>query len=618
MPTKVILYGCRAPHESADLIADQISKAHKYYNQMVELHRKKLDDVNSARKDLFPEYADLEKAKADADRVVDGLVDAIRAENAKARRKRATPEESAALVDAKAKRKDLAEQLKAMREAIKTDATYQARLAAINVKYNGTLEDGKTRRRGGLLKDARKHCGVYPGTYLRVEAAIEAAIKDSTGPLQFRAWKGDGSIGVQIQGGCTWQEMVVGKGRVANLLKAEPLPTNRTSAKTARPWLFSVRVMSDESGRPVWTRLCVWVHPGLMPDDARIMSVALLRRRLPSHRMNDGTFHERYDWSLQFTVRYGEEKPRAITGACGIDLGWRLIEGNMRVAYLVGDDGHREELILPVKLLRRWSKSQSLAGIRDLNFDAVKASVIAWKQGLPEIPEWLAEAAKLVGQWRAKGKLVHLMGQWAANRIAGDEEIFATLQAWREQDAHLWQWQVANDVKAQRTRLHLYRNFAHRVSQRYGKIVVEDCDWRKVQRKKKADDNQSDNGARTYMRIASVGKIRELLKQVGGVMVDSSNTTRTCHACGSLEEWDQAKDLVHTCESCSLPWDQDYNAAMNLLASAPVPTETPDPLAEQKGETADGDSSTAVQYVGRWAKRKSTRSKSLAETSSTD
>jgi transposase len=71
-------------------------------------------------------------------------------------------------------------------------------------------------------------------------------------------------------------------------------------------------------------------------------------------------------------------------------------------------------------------------------------------------------------------------------------------------------------------------------------------------------------------------------------MLEESGTTKRCHACGSMEEFDR-RELTHTCSTCSLLWDQDYNAAMNMLTT----------------DVSDEPTANAeVKYVGRFAKRK--------------
>jgi len=602
MPTKVFSYGAKYPRIGIDLIADQISLGHKYYNQLIELRRKQMEDAENVRRELFPAFADIEKRATEADQRVTAIYETIRAENAKARRKRASPEESASLKSAKAERKEAWAKRKEIRASIASDATLQERLAEV---YAASAD---------AARKARAECNVYWGTYLKVEAAVESAVKKTKGPPRFRRWDGAGQVAVQIQLGCTWQELMIGKGKVKGLVKAEPLPCNRTSEKSARPWLFSIRVNSDEKSKPIWAKVMVYLHPTYkIPDDGRIMGVSLVRRPLPVHRMASGKYKPRYDWSMQFTVRVKDQKPRASSGVCGIDLGWRMVDGRLRVAYLVGDDEHKEELFLPSSLLNRWSKSESIQGIRDRLFDTAKAQLIEWKQSRDEWPEWFAESAQYVGQWKAKGKLARLIDQWQESRIDGDDEVFAMLLAWREQDVHLWQYEGDNRLKADRIRLHMYRVFARRVAMRYGKVAVGDCDWRKLARKPEADDNKADAGMKKYMRIASVGKLRELLKQDGAIMVSAADTTKKCHACGSLEEFDHAAEFVHACGACSLSWDQDYNAAMNLLASGGGADENPGTAREPDGNGGIRDASSGEKKGGRWAVRKANRSQNESQ-----
>lgn len=598
MATKVISFGCKPPRENFDLINDQISKGHSYYNQLIELHRKQIDDCETARRERFPEFAAVEKSMAEAEAEVEKVVESIRANNAKMKRKRATPEESMALADAKARLKSLRASRKEIRAAIAEDDGLQAHLESI---YAAT-SDAK--------KAARASSGVYWGTYQKVEGAVEAAIKKTMGPPRFKRWSGDGQVAIQVQNGTTWQEMIVGAGRIGNLLRAEQLPTDRESARSARPWMFSLCVSTDDKRKPNFARLMAYVPPNIMPSDAKIMGVSLVRKSLPPHRMSDGKYHPRYDWSLQFTVRTNEEKPRATSGACGIDVGWRLMDdGSLRVAYLVDDDGKHEELRLPARLVTSWEKTQSIQSIRDRSFDAIRARLVEWKQQqTAEFPEWFSEAAKFVGQWKAKGKLVRLIDQWHENRIDGDAEILAELDAWRHQDVHLWQWETEAEKKSQRTRLDLYRVFAHRVSQRYKEIYVEDFDLRKIQRNRKPDDNTVDAGSKEYMRTACISTLVGLLKQKKAVKVDCANTTKKCHACGSIEEFDH-RSLWHTCKSCNLPWDQDYNAAKNILVSGLDLPKVPEPVADIDAGAGEEVAAASPAYVGRWAKRKATRPK---------
>ena len=50
------------------------------------------------------------------------------------------------------------------------------------------------------------------------------------------------------------------------------------------------------------------------------------------------------------------------------------------------------------------------------------------------------------------------------------------------------------------------------------------------------------------------------------IEVPSQWTTLICYKCGHVEKWDAAPSVMHTCVNCDSTWDQDYNAAQNILA----------------------------------------------------
>ena len=612
MQTKVFAFKCRGPREGVEEVGEQIWLAHRYYNKLIELYRAQRDECEQLRRERCPEFVAAEQAVESANVEVERIIDEIAKANAKERRKTATKEQRQMLIDAKKIRKEAWAKRKEIRAAINADAGLQAALAAVYVKYQGRTKDGSERRVGGLLKEARAACKTYWGTYLKYEAAFESAVKKTIGQPRFARWDGNGQVAVQIQKGATWQDILLGRGRVANLVRAEPLPTTRTGG-SARPWLISLCVRTDDKKKPVWAKVKTWLHRDL-PDDALVMGVALVRTVNAVHRMKDGLYHQMYEWSMQFTFRTAEQKPHASSGAVGIDLGWRLMDDNtLRVAYWVDDLGRKGELRLPAKLLAKWSKSESLQSIRDLNFDAMRAKLADWKAALPTVPEWLADATKFIGQWRSHGKLVRVINLWRANRIAGDELILAELQAWHDQEAHLWQWQIANQRNARRVRMDLYRNFAAMIRTSYARVAVEDCDWRQLARKP-GPAEESQHGATTYMRMASVGLLRSLLKQDGAVMVDAKNTTKTCSQCGSIEEWDQATELTHKCERCGVDMDQDESAARNLLARAKIQRE--DAIASSRESDNDNGKDVAADAPkagGKWARRKANRSQKVAK-----
>ena len=227
----------------------------------------------------------------------------------------------------------------------------------------------------------------------------------------------------------------------------------------------------------------------------------------------------------------------------------------------------------------RWQKARDLQSIRATNFDAIVLRLAGWLAGR-ELPDWLTERTKTLRQWRSQGRLAAVVIQWRAERFDGDAEIFAEVEAWRKQDKHLWEWEHNQRRKAIAWRENVYRQFAAMLSRRYRVVCLEATDWRHFMRKVAAEeDGQGGAGAQRYLRIASPGQLSRLLAErfAEVVRVDPKHTTQRCHVCGELAQFDAATSLHTKCRHCGAEWDQDYNAARNLLgaASGPVPQETP-------------------------------------------
>ena len=181
MSTLVYSYAAKVV-SGADVIAEQISAAHRYYNQLIELRRAQRQEKHKLICATCPDYDAAHLAVEEANARVEELVDAIRAQNAKAKRKRATQEEAAALKEAKEARKIATAKRKEVRLRINTDESLQAALGQLNIVYNGTPIYGSERRKGGKFKDAREECGVYWGSYLKIENAVEMATKEIRRP----------------------------------------------------------------------------------------------------------------------------------------------------------------------------------------------------------------------------------------------------------------------------------------------------------------------------------------------------------------------------------------------------------------------------------------------------
>lgn len=634
MTTLVYAYDARPPVAGGDLIDTQISLAHRYFNRLIEIRRAALAAAEDARRRHCPDLAAAEAAVTEAAAAVESLRAAIRRRNAaggKKGRLSATPEDRAQVKAARQALGAARARRKAERERLRGDPVLVQRLAGIFAESQADV------------RRARAECGVWWGTYLAVEQAVESACQKTKGPPHFKRWTGDGLVAVQVQKGMTAGqllgradtrlrlEMETGPARHAG--KARITIYGRSGSKRCRPrgtlWLR----VGSEGRDPVWARVPVSLHREL-PADAVIMGCQVVRRQVAVRRKADGAFHPYYEWSVHFTVRTERQRPMTGTGCCGVDVGWRLLpDGSLRVAYVVGEDGRDQDVRLPPKLLARWKLCEDLQSIRDNRFLRIKGDLANWlgREGTVT-PDWFRDQTATLPQWRGKGRLASLVRRWTGERFAGDEMAFRLARQWLGHDAHLWQYQRHNRQKAERTRKHLYRRLAAELAGAYGQVSVEDCDWRELARLPTTESNTAVNEtARYWQRVAAVGMLRQCLTQRGAGPEKGENTTRECCRCGQVNTFEDQAPLV--LPYCCGPLDQDCNAALVLLARGRAlksgdgpdgdvnlsgdnglsPRDGPD---ASRGPESNGETSVAAERPlprGRWARRKASRSREQAE-----
>lgn len=543
-PSVIYRYGAKAPTLGAEVIGEQIWLAHRYGNALVEIERDRRDAVAAKIRELSPT---LHGALAEYERfsaAVQETAAEVKRANVAARRRSGEPRpDKERLKTLRNAKREAAAAVKVAKQRAYGSEQAKVALATIDAEF---LE---------RVKRARAESGLYWGTYLRVEQAAQKHRKGP--PPRFRRWQHDGAVAVQIQRGMTVNDAIAGDNRI----RLEP------AGKWWRLWL---RVQS-EGRHPVWAVIPVRIHRPI-PEDARIKWVSIHRRRV-------GCTDQ---WSVCFVLARESGWAKADTagdGAVGIDLGWRVVPAGIRVAYWCGSDGWRHDnLIISERDAARWTKADDLRSIRDQRFNAAKENLRMRLATMGGKPQWLIETTSHLNQWRSAARLAALAIRWRGERFEGDEVAFAELEAWRKQDRHLYEWEANQRRKAVAWRDDLYRRFAAELSRRYRTVVLEDADWRELARH--APEEEADSRIGQFARtIAAPGRLREILRErfAESLLVPAEYTTQQCHVCGGRCEWDQGRHLEHTCEHCGCRWDQDANAAANMVAAAsgPVACETP-------------------------------------------
>lgn len=400
------------------------------------------------------------------------------------------------------------------------------------------------------VNKACRESGCYSCNYTEVKIAWQAARK-RPGDVKFHRWDGSGRLVVFLIHGLP-------------VAKAWGDQTQLQLRNGNRPGdvILKFRAHSDENHKPVWLTLPIRMHRPL-PEDALIKSVAITRQGVgPDWRWHVFFCLERPNgWRTHETLGKGK---------VAVDLGWRRVPTGLRVAVWRDETEQTGELVLSEHFLWAMGKVRDLESIRDNLWNETIAALRAWLKTHERLPQWLADLTSQLHLWKRKGRLERLYRFWSEHRFKGDQVGFAIVETWNKRDHHLWEWEAHLRDQTLADRREKYRIFADWLTKRYDEIVLEDFDLRKVAELDKGGGEMW-QAARRQRQWASVHQLRLCIEstakreKVGVTKLKPAYSTVVCAECGSLERWDKAKEIRHTCLACGATWDQDQNAATNLL-----------------------------------------------------
>lgn len=601
MTSKNYTYGLRPPTGGRDRVLDQLRLASIYRNKLVEIELARRAATDETLRELCPGLLECEAELANVNAAIEDVLAQQRGRNQRARGMTDEVDFRARLAELKPRRRDLAAQRKRLRDGSFSDPDTQARLASVNETA------------AAAIRTARAACGVFWGSYLLVEQAADAFRKGA--PPVFRGYRGEGRIAVQIQGGMTWDEASSGDDtrlRIVHTPQTEvrmarngtvlPLPGEKRQTQQYTLWL---RIGSD--GRaPIWATWPLILHRQI-PETTRIMWAIVQRRIVAGHERWQLTLSLRDDTDQAFVRR-----DLAADGVVGIDIGYRLMpDGRQRVAYWHGSDGASGELELPPWTVQGWKKVEDLQSIRDKLHNEARATLRDWLASNPH-PGWLDEATEHMHAWRRLSRLDRLVVEWRGQRFEHDCGILATLESWRTQERHLWQWQENSRDQLLAWRKNYYREFSAKMRRRYRTIAIEDMDLRSAIHDvlRPEEERETVTAQRRTARFAALSVLVGTIKDCGAdvVPVERAGTTSTCHDCGAAN--DVGAGLMHVCVGCGSVFDRDENAAQNILARGEVAVKMRASLASHTGKgVAGGNGSekklTRSQRLGAARKRRS-------------
>lgn len=383
-----------------------------------------------------------------------------------------------------------------------------------------------------------------------------------------------------------------------------------TRYQSRRRWIAQVRVGSI--GRePLWLELPI-AYSRPLPEGAVILGVSVVRRQVARQIQSDGTLRDHDEWSVQVTLEIPRhEEPLPPTDACiGIDLGWRRVDGRLRVAVGHTSDGEVRELYLPDHWLRTVEVIEEAQSERDRARNAVREALVGYLAERGDaVPGEIRAQVENLAYWLSYERFRRLFDAWV--RHPGDEEIYLVLRSWRYSDVRAEQTVRYHTVRLMRQRLDLYRVWARRIADSYRWIGVEDMNIAAMRRegdgcngaREEGEDNRSVNIR--WRNLASIGLLRSCIAAAAEyrcVQVPTEATTSRCVACGAEDgiPEDARAQVIVRCQHCGRTSDQDVNAAKNIVARIPAAVEE----LEQKRRERESSNETR----GYWQRKRKVRS----------
>lgn len=421
-------------------------------------------------------------------------------------------------------------------------------------------------------KKARQQSQLYWGNYNAVlqayETARSQAMKDGT-ELKFRRFDGQGRFVVQLQDGCNVEGLTQGTKPVKLDLTPTPIPGRKG---VPRPRLSMTVYTRDRQ-----PRLVTWpiIYNRPLPEGfCRIQNVVVTRRRVAT----------RWRYAVVFTCLI--DTPPSVSpseASCGINLGFRTTSAGLRVATI-----HAKQYTYRLQLSNAWMSHMDALEVLHQERDKARNQIHAvlkahWPERPANIPEEFGERLEnlVKAQQISTASLASIAICW---RKYPDwwPAMFQRLESWRSADKKQFEREANDREHMMLVRREQYRLFARDLAQRFGLIRIGKIDLRSMAVLETADgaENKLHQRARRNRTRASLYLLQcEIEKQAAkfGSRVEyiGGATTTPCHQCGDRCAVSK-ENVMHVCEHCGAVWDQDENAARNILLAG-----TPRPAAEE-------------------------------------
>jgi hypothetical protein len=270
-----------------------------------------------------------------------------------------------------------------------TAATVVDRLVALGISRGAAValveEDAIGSAHYAARRAARGRAvdlGLYWGTYQHAEDGVSASFRATPVGDDVATWypRGEGCAAVHLQPArplADDDEWI----RIGPIVRHGSEIDKSGRVRPARHREVLLRVGST-GRRPRWAVVHVLMHRAIPAGAVVSWAVVKLRRVGSKSR-----------WTLCVTVGgvpasgRSTDRMRASSAGresrcAGVDIGWRRVDGGVRIASWWGSDGRSGEVVIPDRVLSADDKADSLRAIRDRNKNALRSEIQAFARSL--------------------------------------------------------------------------------------------------------------------------------------------------------------------------------------------------------------------------------------------
>lgn len=520
--TLVYRYGCPSWAQLGDDAMGQLRAAHNLWNELVAIDRRHGEVLEAIRLlDQGVEEATVELAGAEE------WLEAVLAQAKRERQRgRSTKPREATRVALAAAKAEVRQARKRRKVALAESRLTRRPLERL----------AEQARRGAVQATYEPFCQSGPflswATFNDVKDSFEAARKrvlaarsqGKPAQLRFRRWDGTGTLAMQVM---HYGDTPRSPEELSN-------PEGRYSGVTVLPWArpdewaSMSRSEQRHAGRQSFhmslTRgrsvgVPVVMHRPV-PSGADVTYVRLTRRKVGSH----------YRLSVAVTFRLPAVEEKRSGASTAVYSRWASAgDGTVTVARVASSrplppvprdlEGFvalrgvsEADVYFPAGLRRLLGRDDGIRSRRDDLLDALRVDVCKALAD-PALADHVEATAAEVARWRAPSRFVRLARRWPV-----DHPLVEVLEAWRQRDRHLWDFEGHERDQVVARRRDAWRKVAAWLCESSQVLVLHDLDMATVRKSAEvgAEDTFEARAGRRQMQLAAPGELRHAVKVAAG------------------------------------------------------------------------------------------------------